>query len=542
MMTLVHLVQALRELELFGKNQRQIVGDILVALGSEATPSENTIKAWLSGKRAAKGDSFIPSQGISEAGFLKYFDEKLGSEWKKLQGILCEVDDEGVLDCETDDKGIFLWSLLQLFCSLVGLPKPVSLIATKIYKQNILGREKDLQAVSMMLENSKFLFLTGMGGIGKSCVALAYAYEQQEKGWLVQHVICEFVTTLKNILNNLQFEGLDDKEDFGEERRAKVLQNQMKPTLIIFDNVDILLGPTESNYISQILEKCANVKFLVTSRPTPLSRKENVYHIKPLGINSLLKLYSYHRFENPEAHDNYINERRGILIKLFGYVGHHTLTVEILAKLASRCYLDEKEIFDSLEQYFGLPSEKVYVNKDGYTMENDLVSILRNVFSMMDFSDREKNIMRHMTLVPFSGIDKKVFEELMKCADKEPARRTSKEIKKLIDTRWILLDEETFRIRLHPVIAEVILSSNNVRPTHEICKPFSDKIVAKREEAPQFSQSWHDLNKANAHYLRVVLYREFVPIIPYLKDEYGDPLRRMDRVLREILNDKPRES
>jgi hypothetical protein len=77
-----------------------------------------------------------------------------------------------------------------------------------------------------------------------------------------------------------------------------------------------------------------------------------------------------------------------------------------------------------------------------------------------------------MALLPNDGIELTLFKELIDC-------ESNSEINRLRSRSWIIMDEETHRINLHPLIAEVVLDMDDTKPSFEACNLFLKRILDK---------------------------------------------------------------
>lgn len=150
---------------------------------------------------------------------------------------------------------------------------------------NLIGREKETTDIKKLLfdNNIRLITLTGPGGTGKTSLAFsicksmiscfddgvyAVALESLTDYSLVSHAISQALGLVecptKPILNTLT-EFLKDKK-----------------MLLLLDNFEQILSA--AGIISEILESCHDVKFLVTSRTVLRIKHETEYFIMPLAF------------------------------------------------------------------------------------------------------------------------------------------------------------------------------------------------------------------------------------------------------------------
>jgi len=230
-----------------------------------------------------------------------------------MQKAFGELNECGLINRDTTDRNIFYESLLSLFYDILRFV-PISLCNILPANPMIFGREKELEQLSNIFKNSNYAVLSGIGGIGKSSVALSYAYRLMESGrWTVQHMICEDSDTLQNAINKLQFRRLTDipeneknavKKNF--DNRIRYLKNSIRQSLIILDNLNRPFAQEDRDVLERLAECGNHVRFLITSRSKLGDDKRCVVNLSPLDYDELLKLYVYHRFEDLNDHTDYI--------------------------------------------------------------------------------------------------------------------------------------------------------------------------------------------------------------------------------------------
>ena len=446
--------------------------------------SDSTISAAVYGKRSQKYDG-----PLNELGFIRYFEERTISTWPKMQEAFGKLDEYGLIDRDTKDRNVFYESLLVQFYDIIRLV-PVSLLDILPQKPLVFGREIELKQLDDIFETSNYAILTGVGGIGKSCVALVYAHTLKKNGnWTVQHVIYEIDDTLQTAILKLQFNGLTDtpkdKKNADKEnlnRRIDSLKNSAKHILIVLDNLNRPFTAEDFDMFER-LTKCGNhVRILISSRNTLVDDKQCRVHLDPLDDDALLEFYAYHRFENADDHKDYIVQHKDILMKLFLIVEKHTLMIELIAKLPNRLFEDEYKIYDRLSRDRSIPSDEIVIKKDGKTIKASSKGLIKILFGCSHLTDDEKSIMRYLSIMPANGIDIKLFEGLTRCSRRE--------ILGLKKSHWIIMDEEKLTIRLHQLVREAIFSFDDTEPTTKNCAELFKYIRKKRDEFEEGSLAW----------------------------------------------------
>jgi predicted ATPase/class 3 adenylate cyclase len=135
-----------------------------------------------------------------------------------------------------------------------------------VQSTSFVGRDLELVGVAKALAESRLVTLTGVGGVGKTRLALQVAAEVlprfAEGAWL-----CELATasdevlmfqTVADALGVLQREGLSMADSVVEYLRDREL-------LVVLDNCEHLLSDA-AWLVSELLQRCPRVRILATSR------------------------------------------------------------------------------------------------------------------------------------------------------------------------------------------------------------------------------------------------------------------------------------
>lgn len=468
-----------------------------------------------------KKDNRIPRLNwdlFDEAGFIRYFREKTSDTWLDMQKGFADLDEYNVISQDTKEPDIFYQNLLSLFYKIFRVV-PITLRHILPERPVLIGRTTELQRITNIFKESNYAILSGMGGIGKSQIALAYAHTLTEtNGWIIQHIICENGDSLRKSVMRLQFDGLPKFGSTGGEDNFRSiirrLQRRQRRVLIVLDNFNHPFTQEDLKAYQELIECGSHVHVLLTSRTALIENKQHIVQIQSLDDTSLRKLYEYYRFEDISDHKNYIDKNQNSLKELFSLVENHTLAVILLAKLAGNNFLCEDELCRLLKSNMNPTMENVQITKDGVEQETTLNGTLKKLFSISQFSEAEKDIMRDMSIMPLNGVKIDLFEKL--------TDHSRKDLLSLKRNHWIILDEEVLSIRLHPLICETMLSIDEIKPLQEYCILFQKKVIAKRKLTQPGTSEWHKLSQIAACTQFEILKGD--PLFDRLNDEYREPL------------------
>lgn len=480
--------------------------------------SDSKIRESVKGRRPPECNEVI----INEAGFLRYFKERTVSTWRDIQKMFYLSGGYSFINCDTQDADDFYRSLLDEFYDLLRIV-PISLCHCPPAQYRLIGRENELEQLTHIFEANNYAVLIGVGGIGKSRIASAYAHKLDKKGgWIIQYIICEKEDTLRTAINRLKFNAeLDgkmkrEKDIFNS--RIEYLKKTQKSILIVLDNLNWSFTHDNNEDFKKLRETGNHIRILITTRKHLPGCKEYTINIQSMKLDSLLDLYEYYRFDDNNVHKSYIAEHKDILERTFSLVCQHTLMVEILAKLAERCFLTEEKIYEIMNNNLKLPSEKIFISKDNTEIEITEKEMLKKLFDISQLTDTEKSIMQYMSMIPFYGVEATLFVELTGC--------NPKEIFNLKKGHWIMENEETSEIYLHPLICEMIFGFDDIRPSQDMCAEFCKRVVAKCKESLDDKARKYQLSRIVACIVSRVYFLPLKndPLFYQLKSEYRDPI------------------
>lgn len=147
-----------------------------------------------------------------------------------------------------------------------------------------IGRESELAALAVLLPTARLLTLTGVGGVGKTRLAIEVARAVQDDYadgvWLVELAALAEPTlvphTVARILGIAEQPGRSLTETL-----AGVLQTRQ--TLLLLDNCEHLLDGCAA-LIQQLLTECDSLRMLATSREPLGVDGEVVWRVPPLSV------------------------------------------------------------------------------------------------------------------------------------------------------------------------------------------------------------------------------------------------------------------
>ena len=447
----------LRNLNQDNRNQPAIdladdTNEIAVQVTSSTDRSKvtGTLKKFFEKKQDLKYKTLLMLVIGKEDPFQKDFTLERGFDFDPERDILDTPRLLGRLESITDvDKLQAICDYLQKHFSTYPLPAqqyPNLPLRTVLERDAFVGRRGELEEIDRRFREQKVVFLTGLGGIGKTELAVRYAQEfVQDQGRRAFQVLFsgDFRQTILNhVAPNVP--GLDTRNMPENEIYSKTLEALNRcgsDALLILDNAD------QANLMDLRGDLGAlAMRVLITTR----QEVPNAVDVAQLHRQELHQLFIQHQAKvTPEDMD-----------KLIVAVDGHTLTVDLMAR-ALRPGFRAATAEKLLKNLADSSVKKVPSAYRGTADQARINEHLRTVFRVVKLSEREQGLLYFATLLPENGMDPELFLQPFE-------EDLGDELQELIRSGWLLWKEDLLRI--HPVIRLVCIEE--LKPTVENCRSF----------------------------------------------------------------------
>ena len=337
---------------------------------------------------------------------------------------------------------------------------------------NFVGRENELRQIETIFSSGQqVLFLSGMGGIGKTELAKRYAYLYGEEyrtivfvpyqGSIVQTVCGEDIH-IHNVHREQSEEGLETEEEYFE-RKLKILKEQTtKDDLIILDNFDV----EEDEDLERFLE--CPCRFLITTREDFRDYDFCQIDVQQMeDINDVEALFAVY---NPRSYEE---EERGQIREILKLVEYHTMTVELIAKYLREAEEEPYVLLEKMRMIEGITgTEEVSVKhrKDRKMQNQKVQEHLKALFDLSGFSNVQLELMQSLSLLGYVRIARATFLSYVPLAGAKEA------LDKLIRLGWVEQNRKTDKISLHQIILDLVYHDS--KPTAESCPAITEKMTA----------------------------------------------------------------
>ena len=355
--------------------------------------------------------------------------------------------------------------------------------------EHFIGRKGLLPEIHRRLQEEDAFVLYGMGGIGKS--ELAKAYAEQYASCYHTIVFCRFHEDLKETLiddyqiavKNLVFSGKGKRGERGWYFRKKqqiLWEIVDENTLLVIDNFDVLSDERLRDITS------LPCKVLFTSRT-----KADTFALPGMQIKALEDIREqrelFLRYYGKEFPDAKLEK----LDQLLGFLDGHTLSVKLCASHLAESGMDIDDLYAQLKEkgvqechrhsccearvmpcmtYSSArlcnPPEAI---SDGSHLTSDIYDQIQDVFRLSELGKAERAVLRYLSVMPLYGIELSRFLKWCQISDASP-------VQKLIARGLVEWERKEKRISMHPMIARAVRGAEKVSFSN--CWPYVRTMCA----------------------------------------------------------------
>ncbi|HBN56475.1 MAG TPA: serine/threonine protein kinase [Lachnospiraceae bacterium] len=328
-----------------------------------------------------------------------------------------------------------------------------------------IGRQNELEKIHEKLKDHQLVFLSGLGGIGKTEIAGKYAQLYRAQYDTVVRAVYE--SSIEALLNQeILISGVEQEE--GEDSRAyfKRRLGLLKETLtsddlIIIDNFDV-----DQDKDLEALFSCP-CKFIITTR-----EDFRDYNYPQIQIDRMESMEEVMQLFDAYNNCDYTDSQRDVIRQILTLVDRHTMTVELIAKYLRDAGESPEDLYQRfLEKEGTVNTEEITIRqrKDRKLRAESVNGHIRVLFDVSNFSAPEEELIRSLSLLGNIRISRKKFQEL---CDIENA---VKELDLLIRRGWIEYNRKTEKISLHQIILDLVY--HDLKPDAENCPHLVDSMI-----------------------------------------------------------------
>ncbi len=337
-------------------------------------------------------------------------------------------------------------------------PDRVYGISNFSYHQNcFVGRKKELGEIRERLERKHLLFLHGIGGIGKTELAMNYAYENENRYdtilmLRVEHSLENSLGREDIRLHNFAREESEEANQYARRKLAAMKACLSENDLLILDNFDL----EKDELLDEVLE--SRCRILVTSRYD--FSDWNYPQMEVEALENMEELLTLFKAFNPVPY--YPEEMEAVedLIKL---VECHTMLTELLAKNLRISGKAPSELREKLQDTAGTSSlepEPVWHRKDKVQCQAVVQEHLKKLFDISELGEKELRVLDNLSLFAGVWIQRHMF--LRWCQED-----MGRELDDMIRRGWVENSKGEDKISLHQIILDLIYEER--KPGGESC-------------------------------------------------------------------------
>lgn len=393
-------------------------------------------------------------------------------------------------------------SMNELLCALDNLIKfskidEVCLIDNFNYNfGNFVGRKEEIKEIKTQFQNNQVIFLSGIGGIGKTELAKRFALENRSE--FNRIVFARFTDSITNTVcsDDIKIHGLEREDEESEQeffkRKVSVLKkNCTNKDLIILDNMDVDWDDELDWELEKLIE--CGCKLLITTRND--FRDFDYCQIEISKIKEVSELLELFRSYNP---CEYSENEWTYIVKIIELVENHTMSIALISKylrdsMEMPSYLYAKML--NVEGVTNTSDAKVRHKKDRRGRVESVNVHLCTLFDLSGFTESEKELMMSLSLLGPVRIRATVF--LGYCN----TTTNKADLLNLIKRGWVEYDDVTQKISLHQIIMD--LTYNYLNPTSEKCPHI---VSSMKRYTEQDNINWTERN-TKKNFLRGIIER-----------------------------------
>lgn len=327
---------------------------------------------------------------------------------------------------------------------------------------DFVGRETELATIRSLFDGgSKLVVLTGLGGMGKTELAVRYGRTHPGMVYFVRFDT-SFTQTLENMASGLRPRLHDDGRGLDRQYLLKQVMDRLRESsdrdLLIIDNVDSdtqTLAQLQRDPLYRELSGFSLRLLLTTRAEVPRS-----IPVVPMPDDTLFQIFEKHGAMLP----------RQEMEDLIRAVGGHTLTIDLIARvLNGRGW--RKVTTDMLLTALrdnSLRDQRYRKIETDYSQSPDQAQIYEHlsiVFQVSGIPPLGKQVMGCAALLPDCGLEGELFGTSLEEEEQEA-------LDKLLERGW--LEARHGLLTIHPVIRLVCLTE--LEPTPAACEPFLDRL------------------------------------------------------------------
>ncbi len=344
------------------------------------------------------------------------------------------------------------------------------------------GRENTLEEIDDLLQTYDHIFLSGIGGIGKTELARKYAQCNRKKYNRI--IFLPFEENFeKTICSDCLFiKGLDIDINNNFQAKLNIIKNDLdKEDLIILDNFDGKLL-----YLAEQIEHFFEIpcKFIVTSRDD--FQDMNYQQIYVDKIDNMSDLKSIFKKNNKNEYSEYEDTK---IEQIIEHLEGHTMSVDLVSKYLKITSKKPSEFLKELldkEQALS-NTEEVIHRKDNKSREVTIKNHIKAIFDLSIFDELERELMMSLSLLGPIRISKQLFYKLFDKGNNECC------LEDLIVRGWIQESDDQLKVSLHQLVLDLVYT--DLCPDAQTCSCIIQNMIIYMQGSDDSNLSYYAKKK-----------------------------------------------
>ncbi len=326
-------------------------------------------------------------------------------------------------------------------------PSAVYALDNFVYHQNcFIGRDRELEQMERRLDHMHVLFLHGIGGIGKTELALRYGYKNRDR-----YDTILFLRVEEGLLESLGREDVslrgfarEEEEELNEyvTRKLEALRACLTGAdLLILDNFD-----EEDGFLEEVLSLPCHI--VITSRQD--FRDWNYPQMEVYELDGEEEVMELFRAYNAVSYEE---EEMEAVRDMIQYMDYHTMLTELLAKHLRVSGLSPREVKKRMEGelgIIGLSREEVRHRKGKTSLQTSVQNHLRILFDTSSLGQEEVRILEDLSLFAGVRLDREMFLEW-----RGGDLRDREDLERLVLRGWVE-EWEDKKVSLHQIVLDLV--------------------------------------------------------------------------------------
>ncbi len=417
------------------------------------------------------------------------YNDKVGwyfySVTRGFSQVFGTVDENGVLSEKSLEE---ITSRCASFVEKRNAGKPVLSqmpkleIATEqlIGASTVMGREDRIKEVlDAFAEGKQAVVLEGLGGMGKTTVAMEIARVCEEMGYLkcpqivrVQE-LCTDRGGLNTIVSSVAYEksvydsliSLPERDKY--ERKLRALSALPETVLLIVDNFNNLRSKDLTDILARL--KC---RLLITTRAHV---EIDTRFVSRVTIEPLNEGMAREMFEEVYGKNVSVEGFR----PLYEYVGGHTITLCIMAKMIRQHHMSIERLLDEMKDFSKMEAKVDFYHNE-YGDSDTVLGHLQNLFSISNFGEGALRILRSMCILGDGLISSEDLVNALSLTNRN-------DILELASSGWIEIQSltsggvEQEYLYLHPILSRLVAML--LKPTEETVPEMINYLISYADKA-----------------------------------------------------------